>query len=270
MKIKINSFSSDLVEIIVDEGDAKLIDKDKVSFEQYTSTKIACSHYSNGAVEFNEIQINGVSPTSYADFKAKIALVFLEAGGSALTTSLKGYKLLGSTIKAEPLGLSAANIVNVTALVDNSLNLIAVYLPLAATITGVQWFQGTTGNYTADNYNGVGLYTYNAGTLTLVASSTDDGNIWKGSSNGWKSKAFTTPYDALPGIYFIAALYNTSAQTTAPSVGQNSSSSNANTMLIDFTNGAKTHGTINANILPSPQVMFGVAANLIRYYFALY
>ena len=50
------------------------------------------------------------------------------------------------------------------ALTSQRINFVAVWLPKAATITGVKWIQSANGSYTASNYNGVGLYTYSGGT----------------------------------------------------------------------------------------------------------
>ena len=84
---------------------------------------------------------------------------------------------------------------------------VAVWIPKDQTITGVKWWQKRQGDYTANNYNGVALYSYSGGTLTKVASSTDDGNIWKGGTNTWQSKAFSSTYSATAGLYYIVSFY---------------------------------------------------------------
>jgi hypothetical protein len=101
---------------------------------------------------------------------------------------------------------------------DNRIDFYVVYVPIAQTITGVKWIQQTQGVYTGDNYNGWGLYSYSGGTLTLVASSTNDSEIWKGAGNSAQTKAFSSPYSAAAGVYFVAWLYCQSAQTTAPTI----------------------------------------------------
>ena len=144
----------------------------------------------------------------------------------------------------------------------------AYYLPIAQTITGVKFFQSTQGNYTASNYNGVGLYTYNAGTLTQVASSTNDGNIWKGGAQTWQTKAFSSTYNAQPGIYFIAVLYSSSAVTSSPALGSTNSAS-ANAAVYDFTNSAKLSASINAQTsLPASQVMSSLTTS--TFFFATF
>ena len=98
---------------------------------------------------------------------------------------------LGSTIIASTFPID--RVTSSYTLVDTRMDVQAVYIRESKTIAGVKWFQGVQGNYTADNYNGVGLYSYDgAGTLTLVASSTNDGNIWKASANSVGSKAFSS------------------------------------------------------------------------------
>lgn len=113
------------------------------------------------------------------------------------------------------------------------------------TITGVKWIQATQGNYTANNYNGVALYTLSGGTYTRVAQSTDDGNIWKASANTLSSKAFSSTYSASAGLYFIACLYCQSAQTTAPALYSTPSTVFQNYTL-DFTNSSKIQGLITS------------------------
>lgn len=51
-----------------------------------------------------------------------------------------------------------------------------------------------------------------------MASSTDDGTIWKAAANATITKAFSSTYSAAAGVYFIAGLYHSSAQTTAPTI----------------------------------------------------
>lgn len=88
----------------------------------------------------------------------------------------------------------------------------------SVTLTGVRFFQSTQGAYTANNYNGFGIYKLITGTWTLVATSTHDAALWKGAANTWQYKAFSSPYAAGPGVYMISAIYSSSAQTTAPQI----------------------------------------------------
>jgi hypothetical protein len=166
-----------------------------------------------------------------------------------------GQQALGSTIKSVGLGCrSLVNLNTTLAMTDGQIYLSAVYLPVSTTITGVKWFQPVAGVYTADNYNGVGLYTYSGGTLTLVASSTDDGNIWK--STGAQSKAFSSTYSASAGVYYVGFLYNTSvAGSPTPSISGTTNKTNGT--YVDFTNSAKINATINSATMSSSIAMSG-------------
>ena len=179
--------------------------------------------------------------------------------------------LLGSTILAEPVTGDVFKTASSSNLTDGQVRWVAVYIPAAITITGIKWIQQTQGNYTADNYNGVGLYSYSGGNITLVASSTDDGNIWKATSFTWSSKAFSSTYSASPGLYFAALIYNSSAQTTAPALRANQLSSDLlNT--VDFTNSAKLGSSLTGQTtLPAgPSAMSTLTTNSAIPYLALY
>jgi hypothetical protein len=147
--------------------------------------------------------------------------------------------------------------------------LIPVYVGANGTITGVKWYQVVQGAYTADNYNGVGLYSISGGTLTLVASSTDDGNIWKATGATWGNKAFTTTYTATRGTYYIGALINATGAITgtvgAVAVGA------ATVTGFDFTSSRMycylaAQATLPASIALSGTVSLGTSA----LYFSLY
>ena len=147
-----------------------------------------------------------------------------------------------------------------------------IYLPVSTTLTGVKWKQVTAGNYTANNYNGVGLYSISGGTCTLVASSTDDGNIWKTTSGTIGSKAFSSTYAASPGVYMVVALHSSSANTTSPVIGMLTGLSGFINTTWDFTNSAKSSGLISSlTALPSPtQAFSGITASTSEAWFGLY
>lgn len=203
-------------------------------------------------------KINGVGFDGSADIAVTEILLAKQALGSpALSSDL---------LFPFPISSASGNLGN------QQLHLIATYIPVACTVTGVKWFQVTQGNYTANNYNGVGLYSYSGGNLTLVASSTDDGNIWKAAA-GLGSKAFSSTYNASAGIYFVGLLYSRSAQTTAPAILKSSSTgmwSAANDM--DFTNSAKLFGNISSQTsLPASPTMSGVTGiSSFNYWLQLY
>lgn len=155
---------------------------------------------------------------------------------------VKASRLLGSAIKAQTVGMNWTNATAASSVLDSRHYLTAVYLSEATTLTGVGFIMATQGDYTADNNNRVGLYTYSGGTLTLVASSANNGNLWKAAANSIVKEAFSTPYVAQPGVYFIGLLYNSSAQTTAPQIRRITTS--PSTVDFDLTNSAKISGSI--------------------------
>jgi len=181
---------------------------------------------------------------------------------------------LGSTELFATHGLSRNSLNTNAVFTDGYVYYDAVYVEYDVTLTGIGFLQITQGSYTADNYNGVGLYSYNgSGTWTLVASSTDDGNIWKGAANTIQKKAFTTPYAATTGIYLVASMYNSSAQTTAPSIAFFNSITSSAGFVNDFTNSAKScafnSGPLTA--LPTPTVLTtAMTQNTQQRYFFLY
>jgi hypothetical protein len=165
------------------------------------------------------------------------------------------YQAMGSTIKSVQIG--CPNLNNAaqafTLSTGNSRMYIAsVYLPKAVTLTGVKFIQGTTGVYTANNYNGFGLYTVSSGTLTLVASSTNDANVFKSTANTMIAKPFSSTYSAAAGIYYVALLCSSSASTTSPSVAAATSLVNIGAATSDFTNNNRIFASIDTQTsLPS-------------------
>lgn len=188
------------------------------------------------------------------------------------SNSLNIYNALGGAIVAEPI-FNAVQITTSGSLSSQTVKFSAVWLPKDSTITGVKWFQNTQGSYTANNYNGVGLYSFNVATgdLTLVASSTDDGNIWK-AATGWSNKAFSATYAAAAGLYFIGILYCSSAQTTAPVLGCLPNLLQNAVQTMDFPNTGKLFGTVSTQTsLPSTRnTGFITGSNTGFTYLALY
>ena len=161
---------------------------------------------------------------------------------------------LGSSIKGVNLSFPFINNISLGAtMVTGQCVFHAYYLPVAKTITGVKWWQFAAGVYTATNYCGVGLYSATTiGNMTLVASSTNDGSIWKQTSSTLCTKAFSSGYAAAAGLYYIATLWGSSATTTAPQIGASTVPSTS-TGSFDFTNSAKlTSSVFGQSALPTP------------------
>ncbi|GEO08748.1 hypothetical protein [Segetibacter aerophilus] len=205
--------------------------------------------------------------------KANLRTSISAGGGSSSggNNSLALYAGLGSTVKAEPL-YDLSRLTSNGALTSGTARFIAVYLPTAQTITGVRWFQNAAGVYTANNYNGIGLYSYNKtiGALTLVASSTDDGTIWQATTATWASKAFSSTYAAAAGVYFIGALWSASATTTAPDI-KAAATGLFSTYTYDFTNGARISAQLaSQTTLPASTTASALSAQATLHYFSLY
>lgn len=103
-------------------------------------------------------------------------------------------------------------------LVDGQMYVVGIWVPRAMYAKGLKLGMVTQGSYTADQTNQVGLYSSDGTTLTLVASSTNNANIWKAAASAIIEEDFTTPTLIGPGLYYYAMLYNSSAQVTAPAV----------------------------------------------------
>jgi len=185
---------------------------------------------------------------------------FIASTNAVENDALNAYQVLGSAIKGHTVGVGLDRVSSSFTMVDSQAQYVSIWLPVRQTLTGVKWYQQTVGNYTGDNNNKVGLYTYSGGTLTRVAQSTNDAALWsQAGGNVVKQKAFSSTYDAQPGLYFVALLYNNSAQTTAPVIGAASAIGNAGIAAGDFTNSAKLWGNVGAQTdLPSTQASSGL------------
>lgn len=184
--------------------------------------------------------------------------------------TIRAYQALGGTTQAQTVGMNITRITTGQSLASGVARFVAVYIPTYQTITGVQWYQIAQGVYTADTSNVVGLYTYSAGTITLVASSSDDGTIWKTAQAARGQKAFQATYNAVPGVYYIGVLYHTSAQTTAPSIGAATAVSLA-VEAFAFTNSATLYASLTGQTaLPTSQAMNGLTIQATPIWLGLY
>lgn len=188
------------------------------------------------------------------------------------SNDLLAYTALGSPILSETVNQPLAFSNTSTALVDGQVKYEAVYLPKSATITGAKLYVRVLGSYTADNNNRVGLYTYLNGTITLVASSANNAALWTSAANAVQTIPFSSTYVASPGIYFVAFLYNNSAQVTAPALASGVALNNLvmGSTVYGFTNSAKLHGTSNAADLPSSIAMSSITSSIIPSWVAIY
>lgn len=225
---------------------------------------------------------NSISSLNTVTYPSLTEISYVKGVTSAIQTQINnkpsntevvsGYQGLGSSVKAVPIGLNLLlNFATATQMVTGRFLLTPIYLSTTSTITGVRWFQAIIGNYTANNYNGVGLYSVSGGVATLIASSTNDGTIWQTFATGtWGNKAFSSPITNLvAGTYYIGALYNNSAQLTAPSL-QTITSSSIIFQVFDFTAG-KLNVTLASQLtLPSPLTLSTTTGAIATNWLSLY
>jgi hypothetical protein len=145
-------------------------------------------------------------------------------------------------------------------LVDNSVRLAALTEVFRdTTITGISYNLITAGVFTADQSNGVALYSLNTstGVLTLLGQSAADanGDLWK-TTTGFRNVALSSPVAVTEGtVLYIAFLYNNSAQTTAPQLVGPAGSSNRS-FTLSLPNSIKTFAHVPAsNSFPSSITM---------------
>jgi hypothetical protein len=146
-----------------------------------------------------------------------------------------------------------------------------VQVVAAAAITGIAFVQVTQGAYTADNTNQVGLYSYAAGTLTLIPSSTNNGNLWKQPRGTFKKEPFSAAVDVTPGVYFLGFLWNNSAPGITPTIAAAAPSVDGVTAVLDLPLSGKTYGVLLAQTnLPASQAMSGINSTGAHPWLALY
>jgi hypothetical protein len=200
--------------------------------------------------------------------------VLQSAAGAVSITSLSANSITDGTIVvtngrtmspyervvgAMGTGIKAMNydayLVNSTAtLVNGTMIFQAINLPNAQTLTGVSTLVGTAGNYTANNTNGVALYSYSGGTLTLVAQTgAGSGSTW--GSGGYNKIPFGATYSASAGMYYIVTLYCRSAETTPPAI-RCIGSPTSQAVILGAANGAVATGTL------AGQVTFPASLNI--------
>lgn len=195
---------------------------------------------------------------------------------STLSDNVIMYKKLGSAIISHTVDFPLAYCNTSSNLTDGQLRFTALQ-PLSepVTLTGLKVYARVQGAYTGDNNNRVGLYSYapGTGTLTLVASSDNNATLWTGAANSVQNIPFSATYNAAPGIYFAAILYNNSVQTTAPALATGTALNNgamAGTAY-GFSNSAKLYGTVNTQTnLPSTIAMSSITAATAPTWVALY
>jgi hypothetical protein len=251
-----------------------------------SSGVVHTSSFINGSGTPNEITYFSASGTvaslPVATYPSLTELSYVKGATSSIQTQLNtkisnninilGYQALGSTIKGATLDLSLnRTLTTVSHATTGRMQITPIYIPVATTITGVKFVSATQGSFTASNYNGIGLYSYNTatGAATLLTATANDDTIWKQTANTVVSKAFTGATSVAAGLYFIGSVVNSSAGTGPSILG--TVSLLAPMATYDFTNSARlvTH-IVSQTTLPSTWNMSSGIANPIIFWFSLY
>ena len=184
-------------------------------------------------------------------------------------------KALGSDVQySNYLG---GTVTSTLILTDSRLILTSVYIPKTSTISNIGWRQNTAGDYTEDNYNGIGIYSINTttGDLTLIGKTVNDGTIWKTVvATGYGNKDLETPVVLEKGIYFLGFLYNSLAVVTAPGLGYSTTSLGTLSNMAFFNTPTNTYLTaylsgqtnLPTNILQSSLTFSPASANDVLFW----
>ena len=126
-------------------------------------------------------------------------------------------RALGSNIIAsnyDGAGLSTLQFVN------GYVYLMSIYISSRITLNGFGYTMGIGGDYTAFDYNGIGIYSFDKDTkiYTLIASTENDTEMWKSPLLHYVTKDLAEPIILESGIYFIAYLHNRSSAVTSPAI----------------------------------------------------
>lgn len=190
---------------------------------------------------------------------------------------LMAYQSLGSKLKSiSPNVRFLAQISTGFSLLSNRLWLCATYIPSKTVITGVTWYQIQLGRYTAGNYNGVALYSQNNGTLTLIASSTNNSTLWGTSTvptetHFVNTQAFSSPISPSSGTYYIGVLYTESSELQTVQIGARPSCINSAVLSFNMTNSNKLVAILSSQTsLPTTISMSSTTSTNSQPFFALY
>lgn len=214
----------------------------------------------SGSITFTTASgnINGVTATEMGYLSGVTSNIQTQLNNRS-DVIINAYQALGSSVKAQAMGLSMTAITSTNTVLSGAqsfMRAIPIYLQSTQTLNGVIWYQAVAGAYTATNENRIALYSYSAGTASLVASSTNDANIWSSSYSAGQlfvTKSFSSSIVASPGVYYIGLLAASSATSTSPTIGAGANLvvNNVGLRQLDFTNGALTYG-IRATVTSLP------------------
>lgn len=190
--------------------------------------------------------------------------------GAGMSSDMLAAQAMGGSVRGLPIGTRVTDVSTTQTMVDGQLRWLAVWVPRAVTLQGVKILLSTQGAYTADNNNRIGLYSLSGTTATLVASTANDGNLWKATADVVTAKAFSVAYAAAAGVYYLAWLWNHSATTTDP-VQRAFPALASGIGTLDLTAGLKFSGVLAGQTdLPATQDMSAVSGASSRPFVYLY
>jgi len=128
-------------------------------------------------------------------------------------SNLDFLQLLSYGIKAEPYGITLANMSGQQGLTTNRFYLYPFNWNVSDTLRGIAFFNRSPFTNVAVNYNGIAIYTLSGGTLTRVFQTANDGTFWNSTINTWSTKSLT-PTFLTKGLYFIGYQFSGSGTPT--------------------------------------------------------
>lgn len=189
------------------------------------------------------------SPGNYSTSPASTAYTDDAASEDFIQT----LQSIGSNIKAITVGAPFSSFVTGLQLSDGILYSVPVYFKKPETLTGVRLVMHTQGAFTGDNENRIGLYSESGGTLTLIASSTNNLTLWTAAANSLVTVPFSSTVNVNKGKYYVGIMYNNSAETTAPKVIASTDYNSAvwTAITTTATNSNRLYGSKAAATLPA-------------------
>lgn len=199
---------------------------DKVTITKITGTGSKVSFYS-GSTLLNPVSADTVSASSILLLKSDSA--YRKSGSYTSRYDFKYESTLsvrnmlnaaGSNITVTPVAAEFGGSNTTPALVDGTIYYNMVVVTDSTRLTSFQYSLQTSGVFTGDNNSVIGIYSFSAPTFTKIGNTATDaaGAKWKVGIGLSSTTNLVTPVWLAPGKYAIMYLYNSSAQTTAPSV----------------------------------------------------
>jgi hypothetical protein len=187
-------------------------------------------------------------------------------------TNLDLLQSLSLGIKAEPYGISLANVTSQLALTTTRLCFYPFNWNVSDSIRGIAFLNRSATTLTATNYNGIAIYSLSGGTLTRLTFTSNNSTFWDNASiNTWKTQAIT-PFYLTKGVYYLG--YQVSGSAGTPTIA---SGTIMQIGLIEPPSAVNSNGikissfVLNATTSPPSSVAFSTTTTLQQVpYFILY